>query len=169
MTTILWDYNSSYYSWGILASTGAYVFAKNGSDYDLKNMGFGNPGAVKGLSKIIALIDAGVLPKSVSYSAVEDLMGQGKLAMMISGPWAWSNLIKNGIDFGVAPIPGVDENVGRPFVGVTVAYLNRSSPNQDLIQEFMERYAQTEEGLTAMYRAKPTGVPAADLDIREVG
>src|SRR5271166_4569417 len=142
VTTILWDYNNSYYSWGILASAGAYVFAKNGSDYDLKNMGVGNRGAVDGLSKIIALIHAGVLPKSVS------------------GPWAWSNLIKNGIDFAVALIPGVDENVGRPFVGVTVAYLNRSSPNQDLIKEFMERYALTEEGLTAMYHAKPTGIPA---------
>jgi maltose/maltodextrin transport system substrate-binding protein len=123
-------------------------------------MGVGNRGAVEGLSKIIALIQAGVLPKSVSYSAVEDLMGQGKVAMIVSGPWAWSNLIKNGIDFAVAPIPGVDENVGRPFVGVTVAYLNRSSPNQDLIKEFMERYALTEEGLTAMYHAKPTGIPA---------
>jgi maltose/maltodextrin transport system substrate-binding protein len=160
VTTILWDYNSSYYSWGILASAGAYVFAKNGLDYDLKNIGVGNPGAVKGLSEIIALIDAGVLPKSVSYSGVEDLMGRGKLAMMISGPWAWSNLMKNGIDFAVAPIPGVDDNVGRPFVGVTVAYLNRSSPNQDLAKEFIEHYALTEEGLTAMYRAKPTGVPA---------
>ena len=87
-------------------------------------------------------------------------MGQGKLAMMISGPWAWSNLIKNGIDFAVAPMPGVGEHVGRPFVGVTVAYLNRSSPNQDLIKEFMEHYALTEEGLTAMYHAKPTGIPA---------
>jgi maltose/maltodextrin transport system substrate-binding protein len=160
VTTILWDYKNSYYSWGILASAGAYVFAKNGPDYDLKNAGVADRGAVEGLSKIIALIHAGVLPKSVSYSAVEDLMGQGKLAMMISGPWAWSNLIKNGIDFGVAPIPGVDENLGRPFVGVTVAYLNRSSPNQDLIKEFLESYALTEEGLTAMYHAKPTGVPA---------
>jgi len=126
----------------------------------LKNVGVADRGAVEGLSKIIALIDAGILPKSVSYSAVEDLMGQGKLAMMISGPWAWSNLIKNGIDFGVAPIPGVDENVGRAFVGVTVAYLNRSSPNQDLIKEFLESYALTDEGLTAMYHAKPIGVPA---------
>lgn len=160
VTTILWDYKNSYYSWGILASAGACVFAKNGPDYDLNNAGVADRGAVEGLSKIIALVHAGVLPKSVSYSAVEDLMGQGKLAMMISGPWAWSNLIKNGIDFGVAPIPGVDENLGRPFVGVTVAYLNRSSPNQDLIKEFLESYALTEEGVTAMYHAKPTGVPA---------
>jgi maltose/maltodextrin transport system substrate-binding protein len=160
VTTILWDYNSSYYTWGILASAGAYVFAKNGPNYDLKNIGVADRGAVEGLTKIIALIRAGVLPKSVSYSSVEELMGRGKLAMMISGPWAWSNLIKNGIDFGVAPMPGLDKNVGRPFVGVTVAYLNRSSPNQDLIKEFMEHYALTEETLAAMYRAKPTGIPA---------
>jgi maltose/maltodextrin transport system substrate-binding protein len=160
VTSILWDYKSSYYSWGILASAGGYVFGKKGTDYDLKNVGVADRGAVEGLSKIIDLINAGVLPKSVSSGADEDLMGQGKLAMMISGPWAWSNLMKCGIDFGVAPIPGVDENMGRPFVGVTLAYLNRSSPNQDLVKEFLERYALTEEGLTAMYHAKPIGVPA---------
>ena len=158
--TILWDYKSPYYSWGILASAGSYVFGNNGTDYDLKNVGVATGGAVKGLSRIIALIDAGVLPKSVSYGAAEDLMGQGKLAMIISGPWTWSDLIKSGIDFGVAPIPGVDGNLGRPFVGVLVAYLNRSSPNQDLAKEFLERYALTEEGLTAMDQVKPIGVPA---------
>jgi maltose/maltodextrin transport system substrate-binding protein len=160
VTAILWDYKSSYYSWGILASAGGYVFGKNGTDYDVKNVGVADRGAVEGLSAIIDLINAGVLPKSVSSGADEDLMGQGKLAMMISGPWAWSNLMKCGIDFGVAPIPGVDKNVGRPFVGVTLAYLNRSSPNQDLAKDFLERYALTEEGLTAMYHAKPLGVPA---------
>jgi maltose/maltodextrin transport system substrate-binding protein len=159
-TAILWDYKSSYYSWGILASAGGYVFGKNGRDYDLQNVGVAARGAVEGLSEIIALIHAGVLPKSVSYSAVEDLMGRGKLAMIISGPWAWLNLMKSGIDFGVAPIPGVAGNPGRPFVGVSVAYLNRSSPNQDLAKEFLERYILTEEGLSAMDHGKPIGLPA---------
>ena len=68
--------------------------------------------------------------------------------------------IKSGIDFAVAPIPGVDGNPGRPFVGVSVAYLNRSSPNQDLAKEFLERYALTEAGLIAMDHAKPIGMPA---------
>ena len=71
-TAILWDYKSSYYSWGILASAGGYVFGKNGRDYDLQNVGVAARGAIEGLSEIIALIHAGVLPKSVSYSAVED-------------------------------------------------------------------------------------------------
>ena len=118
------------------------------------------PGAIKGLTEIVNLIQKGVLPKSVSYSAVEELMPRGELAMMISGPWAWSNLIKSGIDFGVAPIPGVGGSPGRPFVGVSVAYLNHSSPNKDLAREFLERYLLTEEGLTAMDRGKPLGIPA---------
>lgn len=157
---ILWDYTSPYYSWGILACSGGYVFGNTGTDYDCQNVGVATPGAVAGLSVITGLVRAGVLPKSVSYSETEDLMAKGKLAMMISGPWAWSNLIKSGIDFGVTVIPGVNGNVGRPFVGVTAAYLNRSSPNLDLATEFLENYALTEEGLTAMDHAKPIGVPA---------
>jgi maltose/maltodextrin transport system substrate-binding protein len=41
-----------------------------------------------------------------------------------------------------------------------VAYLNRSSPNQDVAKEFLERYALTQEGLITMDQAKPIGIPA---------
>jgi maltose/maltodextrin transport system substrate-binding protein len=160
VTTILWDYKSAYYSWGILDSGGGYVFKNKGTDYDLNDVGVATAGCVEGLSEIVALVHAGILPKSVSYSASEELMAQGKLAMMISGPWAWSNLVRSGIDFGLAPVPGINGNPGRPFVGVTVAYVNRSSPNHDLIKEFLEGYVLTEEGLAAMNNAKPLGIPA---------
>jgi maltose/maltodextrin transport system substrate-binding protein len=155
VNTILWDYKSAYYSWGILASAGGYVFGKKGTDFDVRNVGVSTPGAVEGLSKIIASVRAGILPKSVEYSTTEELMGRGKLAMMISGRWAWSNLIKSGIEFGLSPMPGVNGNVARPFVGVMVAYLNRLSANQDVAKEFLEHYALTEEGLTAVDQAKP--------------
>ena len=157
---ILWDLNSPYYTWGILASGGGYVFGKNGSEYNLNNVGIATPGVVSALAKIVALIQSGVLPKSCSYSQTEELMGQGRLAMMISGPWAWSNLVQKGINFGLAHVPGVDGQIGRPFVGVSVAYLNRSSPNQDLAKEFLEHYLLTDEGLMEMERTKPIGVPA---------
>ena len=42
-------------------------------------------------------------------------MGQEKVAMIISGPWAWSNLLTSGIDFGLAPVPGVDGKPGPSF------------------------------------------------------
>jgi len=160
VATILWDPDSAYYTWGILASGGGFVFGKKGGNYDLKNIGIATPGAIEALNQIVGLIQQGILPKVCAYSATEDLMARGKLAMMISGPWAWSNLIQKGIDFGLSAVPGVDGQVGRPFVGVSMAYLNRSSPNQDLAREFIERYLLTDEGLTAMNSAKAIGVPA---------
>jgi maltose/maltodextrin transport system substrate-binding protein len=160
VASILWDYKSAYYSWGILASAGAYIYAKNNDGYDLADIGVANPGAVEALSKILALVKAGILPKSVSYSAAEDLMSQGKLAMMISGPWAWANLMKTGIDFGVAPVPGCDDKPSKPFVGVSAAYINRASSNQDIAKEFIEDFLISEEGLKAMNDAKPIGIPS---------
>jgi maltose/maltodextrin transport system substrate-binding protein len=160
VAAILWDYKSPYYSWGILDSAGGYIFGKKGTDYDLNNVGVATPPAVDGLSKIIALVNEGLLPKSVSYGIAEQMMSQGKIAMMLSGPWAWANLRQRGIDFGVAPMPGVDGKPGRPFVGVTVAYLNRSSPNHDLAEEFLKQYLLTAAGLSAMNHAKAIGVPA---------
>ena len=160
VTCILWDYKSAYYSWGIFASAGAYIYAKSTGGYDLGNVGVANSGAVEALSKILALVKSGVLPKSVSYSAAEDLMSQGKLAMMISGPWAWGNLMKTGIDFGVAPVPGCDDKPSKPFVGVSAAYINRASSNQDIATEFIQDYLISEEGLKAMNDAKPIGIPS---------
>ena len=160
VTSILWDYKSAYYSWGILASAGAYIYAKNNAGFDLGNVGVANSGAVEALSKILDLVKSGILPKSVSYSAAEDLMSQGKLAMMISGPWAWANLMKTGIDFGVAPVPGCDDRPGKPFVGVSAAYINRASSNQDIAKEFIEDCLISEEGLNAMNDAKPIGIPS---------
>jgi maltose/maltodextrin transport system substrate-binding protein len=160
VSTILWDYKSAYYSWGILASAGAYVFGKKDGGYDLSDVGVAGAGAVEALSKIIELVNLGILPRSISYSATEDLMGQGKLAMMISGPWAWANLMKTGIDFGVAPVPGCGEHPAKPFVGVSAAYINRASSNQDIAKEFIENFLVSEEGLRTMNDAKPIGIPS---------
>jgi maltose/maltodextrin transport system substrate-binding protein len=163
VTTILWDYASPYYSWGILASAGGYVFGKNGQQYDLKNVGVADQGAVEGLSQIIGLIQSGILPKNVIYSTVESQICQNKAAMIISGPWAWSNLTKSGIDFGLAPVPGINGKPGRPFIGVTVAYINRTSVNTNLAPYFIEHCLLSEEGLAAMNDEKPIGVPALRL------
>lgn len=158
--TILWDYKNAFYSWGIMASAGAYVFKQEHTDYDLHDVGVATPEAIKALSAIIDLVHAGILPTGPVNGEGEELMAQGKLAMTISGPWDWPNLIENGIDFGLAPMPGIGGELGRPFVGVAAAYLNRSSPNQDLAKVFLERYLLTDDGLRVINRTAPIGVPA---------
>jgi maltose/maltodextrin transport system substrate-binding protein len=157
---IMWDYNTPYFSWPFLASGGGYPFKKTGEGYDVKDIGVNNDGAVKGLKAIVELINAGVMPKGASYSVMEQKMNSGELAMMVSGPWAWSNLRKSGIDFDVAQLPGVDGNPGRPFVGVLAALINRSTPNSDLAAQFIEKYVATSEGLKTIDADVPIGVPA---------
>jgi maltose/maltodextrin transport system substrate-binding protein len=159
--TILWDYDSPYYSWGIFGSAGAYVYAKTKDGYDTKDIGIASPGAIDALNQLIGLVRGGVLPKAASVAGMpKEMMAERKLAMMISGPWDWPDLMKSGIDFGVAPIPGVDGGPGKAFVGVSVAYINRSSPNLDIARQFLENYAITDEQLTAANRLKPIGIPA---------
>ena len=100
------------------------------------------------------------MPKGASYSVMDQKMNSGELAMMVSGPWAWSNLRKSGIDFDLAPLPGVDGNPGRPFVGVLAALINRSTPNSDLATQFVEKYVATADGLKTIDADVPIGVPA---------
>jgi maltose/maltodextrin transport system substrate-binding protein len=160
-SAILWDYINPYFSWGVLASGGAYVFGRDEAGrYDVADVGVAGPGAVAALEEIVGLIDRGIMPRGATYSVMEQQMNRGQLAMMISGPWAWSNLRRSGIDFAVAPVPGVNGNPGRPFVGTLAAFFNRSTPNTDLAREFIEHYLLTREGLRAIERDVPIGVPA---------
>jgi maltose/maltodextrin transport system substrate-binding protein len=68
--------------------------------------------------------------------------------------------MKSGIDFGVVPMPGMSGKPGKAFIGVQVAYINRSSPNRDIAKEFVEKYAFTKESLCALDHVKPIGIPA---------
>jgi maltose/maltodextrin transport system substrate-binding protein len=157
---IMWDYGTPYFSWPFLASGGGYPFKKSEGGYDTKDIGVNNPGAVKGLQAIVDLINTGVMPKGASYSVMDQKMNSGELAMMVSGPWAWANLRKSGIDFELAPLPGVDGNPGRPFVGVLTALINRATPNADIAAQFLEKYVATADGLKTIDADVPIGVPA---------
>ena len=157
---IMWDYASPYFSFPFLASAGAYPFKSTASGYDLNDIGVDNPGAIKGLTAILDLINEGVLPKGSTQSMTEEKMSSGVLATMVNGPWVWPDLRKSGIDFELAPLPGVGGNPGRPFVGVLTGLINRSSPNVDFAVEFLEKYVCTKEGLSAIDTEAPLGVPA---------
>ena len=157
---IMWDYDTPYFTWPFLASGGGYPYNTIDGGYDTNDIGVANPGAIEGLKEVVGLIKAGIMPKGATYSVMEQKMNSGELALMISGPWAWANLRKNSIDFGLAPVPGVGGNPGKPFVGVLAALINRSSPNADLATQFLEKYVCTADGLKTIDADVPIGVPA---------
>jgi maltose/maltodextrin transport system substrate-binding protein len=157
---IMWDYGTPYFTWPFLASGGGYPYKAVDGGYDTNDIGVANAGAIEGLKEVVGLITAGIMPKGASYSVMEQKMNSGELAMMISGPWAWANLRKNGIDFGLAQVPGVGGKPGKPFVGVLAGLINRSTPNADLAIQFLEKYVCTADGLKTIDADVPIGVPA---------
>ncbi|MFN3416264.1 MAG: maltose/maltodextrin ABC transporter substrate-binding protein MalE [Caldimonas sp.] len=159
---ILWDYNNTYFTWPLLAANGGYAFKqKPDGTYDPADTGVNNAGALKGAELIAKMIKDGVMPKGAGYADMEAAVNQGKVAMMINGPWAWDNLKKSKINFGVAKIPTVAGKKAAPFVGVMGAMINKSSPNRDIAVEFIENHMLSVAGLKAINDDVPLGTPAS--------
>lgn len=161
---ILWDYNNTYFTYGLLSSAGGYSFGLNeDGTYDASDIGFNNEGSAAGANVLHRLIDEGAMPSGADYGDMDNAFVGGDVAMVINGPWAWAGYQSAGIDIGVAAIPAVDGELGKPFVGVPGAVLNAASPNGDLAQIFMEEYLLTVEGLEMMDTtdsSQSLGVPA---------
>ncbi len=158
---ILWDYNKSFFSWPMLAAAGGQIFGQGaGGEYDTSQVGVNNDGALAGATLLRQLIDGGTLPRGARYSDMESQFAAGKVAMMISGPWAWDNARKSGIDFMVAPIPSVQGRPAQPFVGVLGCMVTAPSRQKDIAREFLEQHVLSLQGLKTIAADVPLGTPA---------
>lgn len=159
---ILWDYGKSFFTWGLMAGAGAYVFARNDrGDYDPTRVGINTEGAVKAAELLDRLIRDGVMPRGARYSEMEAQFARGQVAMMISGPWAWDNAKKARIDFGVAAIPAVvPGQPSRPFVGVLGCMVTAPSRYKDIARLFLEEFVLEVPHLKTISADVPLGTPA---------
>ena len=173
VTTIMWDQVQPYFTMPMLAADGGYVFKKTPTGYDVKDTGVNNAGAMAGAKMLTDLIGKGVLPRGVDYGVMESSFNNGKSAMMITGPWAWSNLDKSKIkgkklNYGVAALPSINGQRSKAFVGVWGATLNSASPNKSLSREFLENYLLTDDGLRTMNKDVPLGAVANKSYMKEL-
>jgi maltose/maltodextrin transport system substrate-binding protein len=159
---ILWEFNKSFFSWPIFGSAGAYVFARDANgDYNPRKVGVNNAGAVRAGELVRDMIVKGLMPKSAVYADMEAAFSRGDVAMMVSGPWAWDNVRKSRIDFGVAPIPGIDGGPAKPFIGVLGCMITAPSKQKDIAREFIEAFLLKPENLRLVNADVPLGVPAS--------
>jgi maltose/maltodextrin transport system substrate-binding protein len=160
-SAILWEYQNTYFTWPLLAANGGYPYKQRpDGSYDPTDTGVNNAGALKGAELLAKFVKEGIVPEDTSGSDTEAGVNNGSVAMMINGPWAWDNLKKSKINFGVAPIPSVAGKPAAPFIGVLGCMINHSSLNKELAVEFLEKNLLTIPGLEAMNAATPLGVPA---------
>jgi maltose/maltodextrin transport system substrate-binding protein len=163
-SAILWAYNNSFFSWPLLAGPGGYVFGTDAKgNLNPRDVGVNNAGALLGAQMLDRLVRDGHMPKGARYAQMEGEFAKGTVAMMINGPWAWDNVRKVGIDFTVAPIPGMASAGGKPskpFVGVLGCMITAPSKLKDVAREFIENHLLKVPALKTVAADVPLGVPA---------
>ena len=158
---ILWPHPMSFFSWPVLAGSGGFVFGRTPQgDFDPQQVGVNHAGALAGAQLIARLVDEGLMPRGARYSDMEAQFAAGKVAMMISGPWAWDNVRKKRIDFGVAAIPSLQGKPAKPFVGVLGCMVTAPSRHKDIAREFLEHHLLKVEALKTVSADVPLGTPA---------
>jgi maltose/maltodextrin transport system substrate-binding protein len=166
---ILWDYNNTYFTWPVLAANGGFVFGRDAKgELDPTKVGVNSAGALKGADMLASMVKTGMMPKGSGYAEMEAAFSKGDVAMMISGPWAWENAKKAGIDFGVAPIPDVAGKPAKPFVGVLGCMIAAPSKNKDVAKEFLENHVMKVDGLKMINADVPLGTPANKAFFKEL-
>ncbi|WP_413699907.1 maltose/maltodextrin ABC transporter substrate-binding protein MalE [Psychromonas sp. KJ10-10] len=158
-SAIMWNLSEPFFSWPLLATDG-YAFDFNNGVYDPQNTGVNTAGAKSALQFIVDMIERKDISADVDYSIAESAFNTGQTAMTINGPWAWGNIDKSGINYGVTVLPTYKGKSAKPFVGVLTAGINSASPNKDLAKEFIENYLLTNEGLALVNKDKPLGAVA---------
>lgn len=159
-SAIMWNLKEPYFTWPLMAADGGYAFKVNATGYDVKDAGVNNKGVQNSMQLVTKMIKNGVISPDMDYSVSESEFNKGNVAMTINGPWAWGNVEKSGLNYGVAELPKFNGNPSKPFVGVLTAGISTASPNKDLAVEFLENYLMTNEGLKQVNKDKPLGAVA---------
>jgi maltose/maltodextrin transport system substrate-binding protein len=154
---ILWDYTNALFTWPLLAAGGAQLFSPK-IDGSMKTA-INNAGAIDGIEILMKLINSGAMKRSASYTDVVDGFTSGKVAMMINGPWAWTDAKKAGINVGASLIPTVNGKQAQPFVSVLGAMVSISSANKELAIEFLQDQMLSVDGLKILNADVALGVP----------
>ncbi|MTH54278.1 extracellular solute-binding protein [Bacillus mangrovi] len=120
--------NMLYTNYSFMAGYGAYVFGKEGTD--AADIGLNNEGAVKG-AKLLQRFHKELLPlksEDLTGDVVTSFFSEGNLAYRINGPWDIKTYADAGVNFGVVPLPKLDNGqTPKSFAGTKAYFVNAYS------------------------------------------
>ncbi len=136
-----------YYIYSFMGGYGGYVFGENNTNPE--EIGLNSEGAVKG-AKLLQRLHNEVLPlkiEDITYDVKNSLFDEGKLAFDINGPWAVAGHRDAGVNFGVAPLPKLDNGKSpTSFSGIRALYIN-SYTKYPVASTLFAQFATSEEML----------------------
>lgn len=139
-----------YFVYPFFSGYGGYVFANDGENYDISDIGLANEGANQGGELVKTWFDEGYIPQDLTPDIMNGLFREGKVATVINGPWMVGEYAEAlGDDLGVVPLP-VLENGEHPksFVGVKSYMLSYYSENKEWAEDLMKFITNAENSIT---------------------
>ncbi|GAA3996949.1 extracellular solute-binding protein [Deinococcus rubellus] len=136
------DLSNAYVNYGIFSAFGGYVFKNTGGTVNVKDVGLSNAGSDKAVATLNDLrYKYNLVPEGVDGGVAKDAFVQGRLAMLLTGPWDMGDIKKANIDYGIAPLPAPTgaPNKWSPFVGVQGVMLNAYGKNKVAAAQFAKQ------------------------------
>jgi arabinogalactan oligomer/maltooligosaccharide transport system substrate-binding protein len=135
------------YAYGDFYYHAALMNGFGGGVFDAKiNPTLNSAENVKSVEHLLKWIDKdGILPAEPSVALITSLFNDGKAGIVFSGPWFLGEIAK-GIDYGIAPLPTLDEAGGkpmRPWMTVEGVYVTAPSKNKEAAFEFARFLTET--------------------------
>ena len=143
-----------YHTFALFSAGGGYIFGNN-PDGTLNpcDIGLDNAGGIAGAILLDQMVKDGIEVAGADYGMVTGLFNTGKLAMMIGGPWTLPDAQKGGINYGVAPIPTINGNAPKVFVGVQGFMVSAFSENKVLANLFIKDFLVNNDVMMKLYTA----------------
>ena len=165
-TAFLADWTNFYYTYGLLAGNGGYVFGNKGTD--AKDLGLDNEGSVKGLEYAKTWFNQwpqGMADAEAAGNFIQTQFTTGKTAAIIDGPWKASALKEAKVNYGVATIPTLaDGKEYAAFGGGKAWVIPAGSKKVAEAQKFVDFLTSTDQQ-KAFYDA--TNEVPANTEARE--
>jgi maltose-binding protein MalE len=148
-----------YHAYPFWTGFGGYVFKQNADGtYDPTDVGLDNAGGQKAIKEIDQMVKDGLLRKDITGQISDSMFASGKSAMVIDGPWRLGDLRKAGINYGIAPIPKMDQQPA-PFVGAQGFMVSAFGKNKDVAKAFLTEFMAADAPMEQIYKDDPR-IPA---------
>jgi maltose-binding protein MalE len=162
---LVYEANRTYFHAAWLHGFGGWLFGPDGK------LDLANAGALKALAFARTLSGPdGIVPAEVEGHLVAALFNDGRAAMAITGQWFLGE-VKQGVDYGVAPLPTVTETgkPAAPFLGVEGVMMSAYSTQKARAFEVMRWLASDEVAVRRALAARQSVANVAAYDDKRIG
>lgn len=148
---LVYWYSDFYYHAALMNGFGGGVFKG-------RQPTMNTPQNIQSLELLRKWMSQGIMPEEPSTALITSLFNDGKAAMVFSGPWFLGE-IKDGVQYGLAPLPKIDEAGGkpmRPWITVEGVYIAAPSKNKDAAFDFIQYLTDVHAGKVLALEGRQT-------------